>query len=67
MNISKGVTECSMKIAVVGVEPILARPQDHARRHPHRLVARAADLEVDAVLPLELDLLVVDPRGEHRR
>ena len=33
----------------------------------HRLVARAADLEEDQALVLELDLLVVDPaRQDHR-
>jgi hypothetical protein len=54
-------------VAVIGVEPVLARPQQQAGGGQHRLVAGAADLEVDPVLPLELDLLVVDPaRQVHR-
>ena len=48
-------------VAVVGEEPVVARLEDHAGRGEHRLVAGAADLEEDLVLPLELDLLVVDP------
>ena len=51
-------------IPVVGKEPVAAGPGHHARRRRHRLVAGARDLEVDLVLPLELDFLVVDPAGE---
>jgi hypothetical protein len=54
-------------VAVVGVEPVARGPEHHACRDEHRLVAGAADLEIDAVLALELDLLVVDlPRHVHR-
>src|SRR2546429_6303977 len=35
-------------------------PQNFARRDEDTLVARARNLEEDLVLPLELDLLVVD-------
>src|SRR5207249_7709196 len=45
---------------VVGVEPVVARPQEEPGRGEHRFVPGAADLEVDAVLALELDFLVVD-------
>ncbi len=51
-------------VAVVAVEPVVGRLQGHAGRHQHGLVPGAADLEVDAVLALELDLLVVDATGE---
>jgi hypothetical protein len=51
-------------VAVVEVEPVVAGAGNHARRRRDGLVAGAADLEVDLVLPLELDLLVVDPPGE---
>ena len=53
-------------VAVVGEEPVVAGPQHEAGRGQHGLVAGAADLEVDPVLALELDLLVVEPaRQEH--
>jgi hypothetical protein len=54
-------------VAVVGVEPVVSGAEDHPGRDLDRLVAGAADLEEGAVLPLELDLLVVDaPREVHR-
>jgi hypothetical protein len=46
-------------VAVVGVVPVVAG-RSEPRGHQHGLVAGAADLEVDPVLALELDLLVVD-------
>ena len=51
-------------VAVVELEPVVAGPGDHPGGRRDRLVAGAVDLEVDLVLPLELDLLVVDPPGE---
>jgi hypothetical protein len=51
-------------VAVIEVEPVVAGPRHHPRGRAHRLVARAADLEIDLVLPLELDLLVVDAPRE---
>ena len=58
--------EAEGPVAVVGVEPVVARLEDVAGRREHRLVARTRDLEEDLVLPLELDLLVVDAtRQEH--
>src|SRR5262249_43272146 len=50
--------------AVIGVEPVVGGFQNHSGGGRDRLVAGAADLEVDLVLPLELDLLVVDPPRE---
>ena len=53
-------------IAIVGMEPVVAGPEGQAGGDLHRLVAGAADLEEDAALVLELDLLVVElPRPEH--
>jgi hypothetical protein len=45
----------------------VAGAQRHARGHQDGLVAGAADLEEDLVLPLELDLAVVDPPGQIHR
>ena len=54
-------------IAVVRIEPVVSGPQVHAGRGQHGFVSRAADLEKDQALVLELDFLVVDaPRQEHR-
>ena len=54
-------------VAVVEEEPVVGRPEDVADRRAERLVADAVDLEVDLVLPLELDLLVVDHAGQQHR
>ena len=54
-------------VAVVGVEPVVARPQDEAGRDLHRLVAGSAALEEDPVLALELDLPVVEASRQHHR
>ena len=52
-------------VAVVGIEPVVRWPQRFARRNEHGFVARPRNLEKDLVLPLELDLLVVEaPRQE---
>ena len=51
-------------VAVVGVEPVVGRAEDLGGGGQHALVAGAGDLEEDAVLTLELDLLVVDPAGQ---
>ena len=48
-------------IAVVQIEPVLSGPEQGPGRRLYRLVPRAGDLEENLVLPLELDLLVVDP------
>jgi hypothetical protein len=54
-------------IAIVGIEPVVARPQVHAGRGQHRFVPGAADLEEDQALVLELYFFVVEaPRQEHR-
>ena len=52
-------------IAVVGMEPVVARFQDQAGRDQDRFVAGAADLEEDAALVLELDFLVVELARPH--
>ena len=55
-------------IAVVRIEPVVARLQREAGRNEHGFVAGAADLKKDLALVLELDLLVVDlSRQQHRR
>jgi len=54
-------------VAVVGVEPVVSRAQGQPRGDQDGLVPRAADLEEDLVLPLELDLLVVHPPGQVHR
>ena len=52
-------------VAVVGIEPVVRRPQRLACGHEHGFVTRARNLKKDLVLALELDLLVVDaPRQE---
>ena len=54
-------------VAVVHVEPVVRRLEDVAGSGQHGFVAGARDLEEDLVLPLELDLPVVDAaRQEHR-
>src|SRR5207248_9961000 len=59
--------EAERAVAVVGVEPVVARAQGQPRGDEHGLVARARNLEEDFVLPLELNLLVVNaPRQVHR-
>ena len=54
-------------VAVIKVEPIVRRPENQSSRRLHRLMSRTADLKVDAVLPLEQDLAIVQPtRHIHR-
>ncbi len=54
-------------IAVVGIEPVVRRPERQRGGDEHRLMAGAADLEKDLALILELNLLVVDlARQKHR-
>ena len=53
-------------IAVVRMEPVVAGLEGHPGSDLHGFVAGAADLEEDAALVAELDLLVVElPRSEH--
>ena len=62
------IPTCRQKraVAVVEVEPVVPRLEDHARRRGDGLVTGARDLEEDLVLALEPDLLVVQPaRQEH--
>ena len=54
-------------VAIVRIEPIIARLQAHSRRHQDRLVTSAANLKKDAVLVFHLNLFVVEPpRQVHR-
>ena len=46
-------------VAVVGIEPVIARHQVQRRRHADTLMARAVDLEECFVLALELNFFVV--------
>ena len=53
-------------IAIVRIEPVVARLQREAGRDEHGFVAGAADLKKDLALVLELDLLVVElSRQQH--
>src|SRR3989442_13222486 len=53
--------------AIVGIEPVVRGAEGFARRDQHPLVTSTRDLKEDLVLPLELDLLIVDaPRQEHQ-
>ena len=51
--------ETERSIAIVGIEPIIGRLEDHPRRGEDGFVAGARDLKEDLVLPLELYLFVV--------
>ena len=55
--------EADRAVAVVREEPVRPLPHVERDRRLDRLVPRAADLEEDPALALELDLLVVDPAG----
>src|SRR5258708_5243854 len=55
-------TQCA--IAIVGIEPIVARLQTHARGHQDRFVTGAADLKEDPVLAFHLDFFVVQAARE---
>ena len=59
--------EAEGAVAVVRIEPVVARTQSQPRGDEDGLVPRARNLEEDFVLPLELNLLVVNaPRQVHR-
>lgn len=54
-------------IAVVQVKPIMRGPENQASRHLHGFVSRAANLEKNAILPLQQDFPVVQAaRHVHR-
>ncbi len=58
--------EAQRAIAIVRIEPVVRRSQLKSRRHEHRLVSGAANLEVGLALILDLDFLVVElPGQEH--
>jgi len=67
--LSRGHAEAEAEgpVAVIEVEPVVGRAEDLGGGGQHALVAGAGDLEKDAVLTLELDLLVVDPAGQQHR
>ena len=56
--------EAAGPVAVIEKKPVVGGLRDHRGRRRDGFMAGAADLEVDLVLPLELDLLVVHPAGE---
>jgi hypothetical protein len=58
--------EAESPVAVVGEEPVDARLHQEGGGDLDRLVPGPADLEEDAVLPLQLDLPVVQPAGGQR-
>ena len=51
-------------VPVIEVEPVVRRPQNEGGSGLHRLVACAADLEENAVLPLQKDFAVVQTPGQ---
>ena len=53
--------EAERAVAVIRIDPVVPAAQRHAGRHLHRLVTGARNLEVDAVLPLQRHLAVVQP------
>src|SRR5207237_6901864 len=59
--------EAEGAVTVVRIEPVVAGLEGQPRGDEHGLVPRARNLEEDFVLPLELNLLVVNaPRQVHR-
>jgi hypothetical protein len=48
-------------VAIVEVQPVVALAQGHSGSDLHGLVAGAANLEEDPVLPLERDFPIVQP------
>ena len=59
--------EAQRAIAIVRIEPVVARLQRQAGGDQNRLVTGAADLKKDLALVLQLDLLVVQPSREQHR
>src|SRR4029453_17352502 len=57
-------TETEGPVSIVGVEPVVGGAKDLGGGGQHGFVPGPGNLEEDLVLPLELDLLVVDPAGE---
>ena len=54
-------------VAIVGIYPIMARPENEPRSGQDAFMPRAADLEESFVLPFQLDFAVIDPpRKKHR-
>src|SRR5207237_9057102 len=59
-----GELETQGAVAIVEIEPIVSGLQREGRGDADGFVSRAGDLEEDAVLPLELDFLVVQSPGQ---
>src|SRR2546423_10970677 len=58
--------ETQRAIAIVGIEPVVGRFEDHSGSGENCLVPCSGNLEENLVLTLELDFLVVEPpRQEH--
>ena len=54
-------------VAIVGIHPIMAGPENQPRGGQNAFMPRAADLEKSLVLPFQLDFAVIDPpRKKHR-
>ena len=54
-------------VAVIGMEPVVAGFEEHARRDEHCLMTGPANLKKNQALIFELDFLVVQPpRHDHR-
>ncbi len=52
--------EAERAIAIVGIEPVVARAQHQAGSHQQRFMSGAGDLEENLLLPLEQDLAIVE-------
>ena len=53
--------ETERAVAIVGIEPVVARAQRQSGGHQQRFVSRAGDLEENLLLALEQDFAIVDP------
>ena len=61
---SDAQAQAKRAIAVIGEKPIVARPQNLSGRRQNGFMPRAADLEVDFMLALELHFAVIEPPGQ---
>ena len=50
-------------IAIIRIDPIVARSQAHAGSHFDRFMSGSADLKIDAILPFQGDLAIVEAPG----
>ena len=56
-------SQAERAVAVIGKEPVVPGPQDHAGGHLDGLMSGGTDLKENAVLAFECDLAVIQPPG----